>query len=114
MNIFGFGKKNRGLKWESLSDSQKKLVARRLGDIAYNMAGSRYKVVSGSDQFNREQGITESNNEDNILSKWDRGRLLSLCRNQMRNSPTFQSITRSLIQNSIGADGGKIILDFPD
>ena len=78
------------------------------------MAGARYKVVSGFDEWQREQGQTEYKSEDEILSQYRRGRMLDLTRNATRNSPTFNGILKQFDLNAIGTKGGKAIFNFDD
>lgn len=109
-NIF----KKRSTDWNSLSDSQKKTIARKLITTAKNMAGPRYKLVSGTDEWNREQGIIESKGEDGILDAYRRGRMLDLARNAARNSSTLNAILKQFDYNAVGTNAGKVILNFED
>ena len=56
--------------------------------------GGRYKIVSGTDEWQRERGYTETKCEDEILTAADRGRLLNLARNAYRNNPQFVTILK--------------------
>lgn len=76
------------------------------------MAGPRYQVVSGWDEFNREHGQIETRGEDEILTWASRGRMLDLARNQSRNSPTFNALLKQFDFNAIGTKGGKCSLMF--
>ena len=79
-----------------------------------DMAGPRYRVVTGFDQTQREAGIVESSPEDGILPKNARGRLLDLTRNAMRNSSTFATIMKQFDLNVCGTKAGKAIFSLPD
>ena len=109
--MFGILKKKTP-KWEQLSDEQKKTVTGKLMKTINAMAGARYKVVSGFDEWQREQGQTEHQSEDQILSQYRRGRMLDLTRNATRNSPTFNGILKQFDLNAIGTKGGKAIFNF--
>lgn len=78
------------------------------------MAGPRYKIVSGMDVLNREQGSVESQNEDFYLNHSKRGRLIDMARNAARNSPTFNALLKQLDLNVVGNNGGKVIVNFDD
>lgn len=109
--IFKRNKSKKPANWKDLSNKQKQLVTRQLIKA---MAGSRYKVVSGFDEFQREQGITEHKDEDQILNAYQRGRMLSLTRNAARNSPTLNGILKQFDLNAVGTEGGKAIINFDD
>ena len=111
--MFGILKKKTP-KWEQLSDEQKKAVTGKLMKTINAMAGARYKVVSGFDETQREQGITERKNEDEILSAYRRGRMLDLTRNAARNSATFNGILKQFDINAVGTKGGKAVFNFKD
>lgn len=109
-----FSKKTKTPAWENLTDSQKRQVTSKLVKAVRAMAGARYKVVSGFDETQREQGIAERNSEDCILDSYSRGRMLDLTRNAVRNSPTFNGILKQFDLNAIGTKGGKAIFNFKD
>ena len=111
--MFGLFKK-RPPKWNDLSDEQKRRVTSRLAKTIQGMAGPRYKVVSGTDEWQREQGVTETHGEDNYLSQFRRGRMLDLTRNAARNSSTFNGILKQFDLNAVGTKGGKAIFNFDD
>jgi len=55
--MFGFfkrNKKNAAPSWNTLNPNQRAVVMHRLANVYRNMA--RYKIVSGFDQSQREQG----------------------------------------------------------
>jgi len=112
--MFGFPRKKRAPRWEELDDGRKRLVASRLSKTINAMAGARYKVVSGADEWQREHGQTECKCEDQILSAYRRGRMLDLTRNAARNSPTFNGILKQFDLNAVGTKGGKAIFNFDD
>lgn len=109
--MFGLFKKQ-APTWENLTTDQKKLVTSKIAKSINAMAGARYKVVSGFDEWQREQGQTEYKGEDEILSQYRRGRMLDLTRNATRNSPTFNGILKQFDLNAIGTKGGKAIFNF--
>ena len=93
--LFGNSKKT-APKWNDLSADQKRNVTQRLMKKISAMAGvgTRYKIVSGFDTTQREAGITETRNEDEILPNYARGRLLDMTRNAVRNSSTLNTILK--------------------
>lgn len=101
-------------RWNDLSDEQRKQVTSRLVKTIRNMAGPRYKVVSGTDEWQREQGMNETQGEDYYLSHYRRGRMLDLTRNAARNSSTFNGILKQFDLNAVGTKGGKAIFNFDD
>lgn len=109
--MFGFGKKTKAPKWGDLTDAQRASVTRRFIK-ALGYGGARYKIVSGSDERQRERGITEREDEDQILSANGRGKALNMARNLIRNSSTFNAILKQFELNVIGGTGGKVI--FPE
>jgi len=56
--------------------------------------GPRYKLVSGTDEWQRERGMIEHRSEDEILNVYGRGKMLDLARNATRNSSTFTAILK--------------------
>lgn len=110
--IFKRGKK--APEWNALSDKQKVQVATKLAKANRIINRARYKVVSGFDQMQREIGIRETENEDQILSSYERGRLLNLVRNAARNSPTLNGMLKQFDLNVVGTKGGKAIVNFAD
>lgn len=76
------------------------------------MAGAKYRIVQGDDQYQREMGQPETKNEDQILEPYRRGRLLDLTRNAVRNSATFSAILKQLQVNVVGVNGGKAIFNY--
>lgn len=111
--MFGFGKKKKAPKWDDLTNNQKLLVAKRIGRvIKAQWYGPKYKLVEGTDALQRERGMTEFRNEDEILNAYGRGKMLDLARNATRNSSTFNGILKQFDLNAIGTKGGKAIFDF--
>jgi len=45
---------------------------------------------------------------------YERGRLLDMTRNAVRNSATFNTILKQMDYNVCGVKAGKVILNFPD
>lgn len=76
--------------------------------------GGRYRIVSGTDEWQRERGQIETKGEDEILTAADRGRLLDLARNAYRNNPQFVTILKQFDLHGIGAEGGKAVITFED
>ena len=115
LNLFKKNKKdNRPLKWNELSDEKKQRVTSKLATTIRNMAGARYKIVTGSDEWQRERGIAETKGEDDILDKSKRGKLLDLSRNAVRNNATFNTILKQFDLQGVGINGGKAIITFKD
>lgn len=113
--MFGFFKKQADTKapsWSSLKPEQQAIVAHKIASAYKNMA--RYKIVSGFDQYQRERGQIERKDENEILSAYERGRLLDMARNAVRNSATFNTILKQMDYNVCGIKAGKVILNFPD
>ena len=110
--MFGFGKK-KAPKWNDLSNEQKLLVTNRIAKgIKAQWFGPRYKLVSGTDILQRERGMVEFRDEDEILNAYGRGQMLDLARNASRNSSTFNGILKQFDLNAVGTKGGKAIFDF--
>ncbi len=109
-----FRRKKSSTSWSDLSKQQQKQVATKMIKTVMNLAGPRYKVVSGPDQFNREQGVVETHGEDFILDSYKRGRMLDLARNAARNSSTFNAIMKQFDYNAVGVNAGKVVLNFDD
>lgn len=110
--MFGFGKK-KSPQWNDLSNKQKLQVTSKIAKgVKAMMAGPRYKLVSGTDVWQRERGMTEHRNEDEILNVYGRGMMLDLARNAARNSSTFTGVLKQFDLNAIGTKGGKAIFDF--
>ena len=107
--MFGFFKK-RPAQWNDLTKSQQVSATRKI--VKALQSGARYKIVSGSDEWQRERGMIEHRNEDEILNSYGRGKLLDLARNATRNSSTFNAILKQLDLNVVGTSGGKIITNF--
>lgn len=107
-----FGKK--APNWNKLSPEKQQLATKKLVKMIRAMGGPRYKVVSGTNEWQRERGYIEHKNEDEILDIFSRGRMLDLARNTARNSPTFNGILKQFDLNAIGNVGGKAIFAFDD
>lgn len=111
--MFGFGKKKKAPEWNDLSNKQKLLVTSRIAKgIKAQWFGPRYKIVEGTDILQRERGMVEFRDEDEILNAYARGQMLDLARNATRNSSTFSGILKQFDLNAIGTKGGKAIFDF--
>lgn len=109
--MFGFKKK--ATDWKDLSDTQKLAVATKITkSVKALQSGARYKLVSGTDEWQRERGIVERQDEDEILNSYGRGKALDLARNATRNSSTFNAILKQLDLNVVGTKGGKAIFNF--
>lgn len=74
----------------------------------------RYKVVDGPSTSMIEPSNVETVKEDEILSPYKRGKLLSLTRNLVRNSSLFNTILGQLTTNVVSTCGGKVVLSLPN
>lgn len=71
--MFGFGKK-KAPKWNDLSNKQKLLITNKIAKgIKAQWFGPRYKIVEGTDILQRERGMVEFRDEDEILDAYARG-----------------------------------------
>ena len=83
-----FFKKKKAPEWKNLSPGQKKLVTEKISRaVKAQWFGPKYKLVDGTDQFQRERGMVEYFGEDDILDAYGRGKMLDQARNSTRNSP---------------------------
>ena len=74
LNMFGFGRKNKAPEWNDLSNKQKLLITSKIAKgIRAQWFGPRYKLVSGTDILQRERGMVEFRDEDEILNAYGRG-----------------------------------------
>jgi len=72
-DMFGFGKK-KAPKWNDLSNKQKLLITNKIAKgIKAQWFGPRYKIVEGTDILQRERGMVEFRDEDEILNAYARG-----------------------------------------
>ena len=112
--MFGlFGRKKKAPEWKDLTDAQRRAVAGRIArGVKAQWYGPRYKLVEGTDVFQRERGMTEFRDEDQILDASARGRMLDMARNATRNSSTFNGMLKQFDLNAVGTKGGKAIFDF--
>lgn len=111
--MFGFNFKKKSPQWNDLSDKQKLQVTSKIAKgIKAMMAGPRYKLVSGTDVWQRGRGMAEHRDEDEILNSYGRGAMIDLARNAARNSSTFNGILKQFDLNAVGTKGGKAIFDF--
>ena len=110
--MFGFGRK-KSPKWNDLSDTQKLQVTSRIAKgVKAMMSGPHYKIVQGTDVWQRGRGMTEYRDEDQIMNAFGRGAMIDLARNAARNSSTFNGILKQFDLNAVGTKGGKAIFDF--
>jgi len=111
--MFNFLKKTKKApSWNNLTAEQRTAVTKKM--IKALQGGPRYKLVSGTDQWQRERGMIEHRDEDEILNVYGRGRMIDLARNASRNSSTFNGIMKQLTVNVCGTKAGKAIIgDFP-
>lgn len=100
--------------WNDLTSEQQIVFTKKVMSTIKALSGARYKIVSGSDELQRERGVTETKGEDEILNQSNRGKLLDLARNSVRNNPTFVTVLKQFDLNAIGSNGGKAILTFTD
>lgn len=111
--MFGLFKRNKAADWKDLDSKQKLNVTMKIAKAVKALqSGPRYKLVSGTDEWQRERGIVEHRNEDEILNNYGRGKALDLARNATRNSSTFNAILKQLDLNVVGVKGGKAIFNF--
>lgn len=111
--MFGFNFKKKSPQWNDLSDKQKLQVTSRIAKgVKAMMAGPRYKLISGTDVWQRGRGMAEHRDEDEILNSYGRGAMIDLARNAARNSSTFNGILKQFDLNAVGTKGGKAIFDF--
>lgn len=109
---FWFGKK-KAPEWNDLDEKQKLRVTSKIAKgIKAQWFGPRYKLVEGTDILQRERGMVEYRNEDEILNAYGRGQMLDLARNATRNSSTFNGILKQFDLNAVGTKGGKAIFNF--
>lgn len=109
--MFGFFKKSsKAADWGDLSQNQRQMVTKKI--VRALQSGPRYKLVSPTDEWQRERGMIEHRDEDEILNTYGRGKMLDLARNATRNSSTFNSILKQLDLNVVGTKGGKAIFNF--
>lgn len=108
--MFRFFRKAKAAEWKDLTDQQRQMATRKI--VKALMGGPRYKLVSGTDQWQRERGMTERRDEDEILNSFGRGKMIDLARNATRNSSTFNAILKQFDLNAVGTKGGKAIFDF--
>lgn len=110
--MFGFFKK-KAPQWNDLSNKQRLQITSKIAKgVKALQYGARYKLVSSTDEWQRERGFTEFFNEDQVLNQYGRGKMLDLARNATRNSSTFNGILKQFDLNAIGTKGGKAIFDF--
>ena len=111
--MFGLFGKKKAPQWNDLSDKQKLQITSKIAKgVKALQYGARYKLVSSTDEWQRERGMTEYFSEDQILNSYGRGKMLDLARNATRNSSTFNGILKQFDLNAIGTKGGKAIFDF--
>lgn len=79
-------------QWKDLTPNQRATVTKKI--VKAFQGGARYKLVSGSDEMQRERGAVEYKGEDEILNAYGRGKMLDLARNATRNSSTFAGILK--------------------
>ena len=100
--------------WNELSDEQRRKVTGRIVKTIKAMSGARYRITSGTDQYQREMGQIERKGEDGILDHAQRGRLLDMARNAVRNNATFATILHQFDLQGVGNEGGKSVITFKD
>lgn len=74
--------------------------------------GPKYRLVDGTDILQRERGMVEYRDEDQILNAYGRGKMLDMARNATRNSSTFNGILKQFDLNAVGTKGGKVIFNY--
>lgn len=73
--MFGFGKKKTP-QWNDLTEKQRLQVTGRIAKAVKAMSGPRYKLVSGTNVWQRDRGFSEHRDEDEILNTFGRGAML--------------------------------------
>lgn len=107
--------KRKAPQWNDLSQKQKRAVTSKIAkSVKALTSGPHYKIVQGTDEWQRGRGMVEYHDEDEILNAYGRGKLLDLARNATRNSSSFNAILKQLDLNIVGTNGGKLIADFED
>ena len=81
--------------------------------VVYKARG-KYRVVDFPQEASIEPSSVEIRNEDQILNKSRRARLLDLTRNLVRNSSLFNTILDQLSTNVVSNVGGKVVLSLPN
>ena len=76
MGLFNFLRKSKAPEWRDLTNEQKLRVTSRIAKGVKAQYGARYKLVSGTDVWQHERGMTEHKGEDDILSAHGRGVML--------------------------------------
>ncbi len=71
-------------KWDDLTAEQQINFTKNVMKSIRALSGARYKVVTGTDEWQRDKGVAETKNEDEILDSRKRGKLLDLSRNAFR------------------------------
>lgn len=111
--MFGFGKRKKTPEWKDLSDAQRMRITSNISKcVKAQWFGPRYKLVEGTDILQRERGMVEYRDEDEILDSYARGKMLDLARNATRNSSTFNGVLKQFDLNAVGTKGGKAIFNF--
>ena len=108
--LFGKRKDKTPTDWKNLDGKQKVAITKKM--IRAVSGGPRYRVVSGTDQWQRARGMPEWRDEDEILNVYGRGKMLDLARNATRNSSTFSGLLKQLDLNVVGVKGGKATFNF--
>lgn len=80
--------------------------------IKVKAQSARYKLVSYPDASNRDWTAPEREPEDVILDQYAHGRTINAARQAMRNSTVMASLLKTMTLNTIGSEGGKLILPF--
>lgn len=118
MKLWPFSKRNDSVKWSSLTDAQRHLVARKLAGAAMELGararfGKGYEAVMFPFSEQRRPSYVESKGEDGQLSAHDRNRIVNLHRDMMRNSPTRVAQDQQIRVHVVGSVGGKMYASFP-
>ncbi|MBR2713953.1 MAG: phage portal protein [Kiritimatiellae bacterium] len=119
MKLWPFSKRSNGsVSWSSLSDAQRRLVARKIAGAAMELGarahfGKGYEAVTLPFSEQRRPSYIETKGEDGQLSARDRNRIVNLHRDMMRNSPTRVAQDQQIRVNVVGSVGGKMYASFP-
>lgn len=100
-------------EWKDLNAAQKRAVTSKITKAVKALtSGPHYKIVQGTDAWQRGQGQIEHRSEDEIFNLYSRGKFIDLARNAARNSSTFNAILKQFELNTCGTKAGKAIFNF--
>lgn len=106
--------------WASLTEAQRKIVARKIGGAALDFDRRATRFGRGFDAvrwpFNvqRRPAFVETQGEDKQSTIYQRLQLTNLQRDMLRNSPTRVAQDQQLRVHVVGSVGGKLYASFPE